>query len=132
MKLPNIFEREVAPLSFVAGTTVFAEGEKPNSMYVVRSGEVELKLGGSTVETVGPDSFFGEMALIDHSLRCASAVAKSDCELIPIDEKRFLFMVEETPFFALTVMRTLAARLRHMDRHFEALLRNEMANDNSR
>jgi CRP/FNR family transcriptional regulator, cyclic AMP receptor protein len=42
--------------------------------------------------------------------------------LIPIDEKRFLFMVEETPFFALTVMRTLAARLRHMDRHFEALL----------
>jgi CRP/FNR family transcriptional regulator, cyclic AMP receptor protein len=129
MKLPNIFEKEVAPLSFPAGSTIFAEGEKPNSMYVVRSGEVELKVRDSTVELVGPDGFFGEMALIDRSQRSASAVAKSDCELIPIDEKRFLFMVEETPFFALTVMRTLAARLRRMDRHFEAPLRNEMTND---
>jgi CRP/FNR family transcriptional regulator, cyclic AMP receptor protein len=120
MKLPNIFEKEVAPLSFPAGSTIFEEGEKPNSMYVVRSGEVELRLGDTTVETVSPDGFFGEMALLDHSLRSATAVAKSDCELIPIDEKRFLFMVEETPFFALTVLRTLAARLRNMDRHLEA------------
>jgi CRP/FNR family cyclic AMP-dependent transcriptional regulator len=46
----------------------------------------------------------------------------TDCEVVPIDERHFLFMVEETPFFALTVMRTLAARLRRMDRHFEACL----------
>jgi hypothetical protein len=35
--------------------------------------------------------------------------------VIPISEKHFLFMVEETPFFALIVMRTLTSRLRRMD-----------------
>jgi CRP/FNR family transcriptional regulator, cyclic AMP receptor protein len=120
MKLPNIFEKEITPLSFSAGSTIFAAGESPDSMYVVKSGEVELRLGGNVLETVGPDGFFGEMALIDQSRRSASAVAKTDCEVVPINEKNFLFMIEETPFFTLTLMRTLAARLRHMDHHFEA------------
>jgi len=47
--------------------------------------------------------------------RGATAVAKTNCTIIPIKRKNFLFMVEETPFFALTVMRTMTARLRCMD-----------------
>ena len=38
-----------------------------------------------------------------------------DCELVPIDERRFLFLIRETPFFALAVMRTMARRLRAMN-----------------
>jgi CRP/FNR family cyclic AMP-dependent transcriptional regulator len=112
MKLPNIFEKEVTPLSFPAGTVIFAEGQKRDSMYVVQSGQVELKVAGRTVEILGVDGFFGEMALIDQAARSATAIAKTDCSVIPINEKSFLFMVEETPFFALTVMRTLTGRLR--------------------
>ncbi len=112
MKLPNIFEKEVLPLSFSAGRLIFQEGEKRDSMYVVQSGEVELKVDDKTVEIVGTDGFFGEMALIDHAARSATAIAKTDCTVVPINERNFLFMVEETPFFALTVMRTLTARLR--------------------
>jgi CRP-like cAMP-binding protein len=52
------------------------------------------------------------MALIDGSPRNATARAKSDCEVAPINEKSFLFLVHETPFFAIAVMRTLADRLR--------------------
>jgi len=115
MKLPNIFEKEVTPLSFSAGSVIFAEGQKPDSMYVVKSGEVELKVRGKPVEIVGKDGFFGEMALVDQAPRSATAVAKTDCIVIPISEKHFLFMVEETPFFALIVMRTLTTRLRRMD-----------------
>jgi CRP-like cAMP-binding protein len=83
--------------------------------YVVQSGEVELKVRGKSLEVVGPDGFFGEMALIDQSGRRATAVAKTDCTIIPISEKHFLFMVEEAPFFALTVVRTMTARWRRMD-----------------
>jgi CRP/FNR family transcriptional regulator, cyclic AMP receptor protein len=115
MKLPNIFEREVTPLSFSIGEVIYSEGETPNAMYVVKSGEVELKVRGKSLEVVGPEGFFGEMALIDQGRRAATAVAKTDCTIIPISEKHFLFMVEETPFFALTVMRTMTARLRCMD-----------------
>ena len=61
---------------------------------------------------MGVDQFFGEMALIDLEARSATAVAKTDCSLVPINEKRFLYMVEETPFFAITVMRVLSRRLR--------------------
>ena len=112
MKLPNIFANEIAPVSYSAGSTIFQEGQSRDCMYVVLEGEVELKVGGQVVETVGVDEFFGEMALIDCGARSATAVAKTDCSFVPINEKRFLYMVEETPFFAITVMRVLSRRLR--------------------
>jgi len=115
MKLPNIFEGEVTPLSVSAGEAIYSEGETPNAMYVVKSGEVELKVRGKSLEVVGPEGFFGEMALIDQSRRAATAVAKTDCTIIPISEKHFLFMVEEMPLFALIVMRAMIARLRRLD-----------------
>jgi len=105
MKLPNIFANDIAPESYSAGNTIFHEGQPRDSMYVVQKGEVELKVGDQVVETVGVDEFFGEMALIDSGARSATAVAKTDCSLLPINEKRFLYMVEETPFFAITVTR---------------------------
>jgi CRP-like cAMP-binding protein len=55
------------------------------------------------------------MALIDDEPRSASARARSDCCVFPIDEARFQSLVQETPFFALQVMKTLARRLRKMD-----------------
>jgi CRP-like cAMP-binding protein len=61
---------------------------------------------------VGPDGFFGEMALIDQGSRRATAVAKTDCTIIPISERHYLLMVQETPLFALTVMRTLLGCMR--------------------
>jgi CRP-like cAMP-binding protein len=51
----------------------FAEGQKRDSMYVVKSGEVELNVRGKNVEVVGTDGFFGEMALVDQAPRSATA-----------------------------------------------------------
>jgi CRP/FNR family cyclic AMP-dependent transcriptional regulator len=80
-------------------------------MYVVRSGNVEIERKGEVIETLSGGGIFGEMALIDGSPRSATARAKTACELAPISEKSFLFLVHETPFFAIAVMRTLAERL---------------------
>jgi CRP-like cAMP-binding protein len=112
MKLPNIFEKEVIPHSFSAGSVIFAEGEHGESMFVVKSGEVDIYIRDHLVETVGVDGFFGEVALVDHVSRSGTAIAKTDCMLIPINERHFLFMVEETPFFALAVLRAMSSRLR--------------------
>ena len=73
---------------------------------------VEIRVGGDLVDTHGPGEIFGEMALIDSQARSASFTAKTDCRLVPVDERRFLFMVQQTPFFALNVMQVLADRLR--------------------
>jgi CRP/FNR family transcriptional regulator, cyclic AMP receptor protein len=59
---------------------------------------------------------FGEMALIDEAPRSATAVAASAVELVPVGSKQFLFLVSETPHFALNVMRSLARRLREETR----------------
>lgn len=115
MKLPNIFAKEVVPEFYSAGSIIFQEGQPRDSMYVVQEGEVDLKVRGQVVETVGLDGFFGEMSLIEHGPRSATAIAKTDCSLVPINERRFLYMVEETPFFAITVMRMLSVRLRRQN-----------------
>lgn len=115
MKLPNIFESDTTPLTFKAGDVIFSSGDEGNDLYVVDKGEVELRVGGKAVEVVKDDGFFGEMALIEEGPRTATAVAKTDCVLIPINEKRFEFMVHEVPMFALHVMKGLSKRLRTVD-----------------
>ena len=78
--------------------------------------EVEIRSGDRHFETLDADGIFGEMALIDDSPRSATAVALTDVTLAPIKETQFLFLVQNTPFFALSVMRVLARRLRRQNR----------------
>jgi len=102
---------------FKAGTTIFAEGSVANCMYVVVSGSVNIKVGDEVFDTAGVGDMFGEMALIDSRPRSATAVANVDSKLAKIDERLFLYMVQQTPFFALEVMRVMADRLRRMNKH---------------
>ena len=81
-------------------------------MYGVIEGEIELRSDAGKVFKVGPNETFGEMGVIDHSARMATAVATADSKLAVIDDGTFLFLVHETPMFALQVMRTLTSRLR--------------------
>lgn len=112
----KLFDRpDVPSRSFKAGDTVLAEGEPAKEMFVVRSGKVAVKVHGKTVEEVLPGGMFGEMALIDHSPRSASVVAAEDTVLVPINERLFVVLVQDTPFFALDVMRVLVERIRMMN-----------------
>ena len=109
----NLLANAGFPLAKLSpGEVVFAEGDKGEHMYVVRSGDIEIERNGQVIETLSGGGIFGEMALIDGSPRSATARAKTDAEVAPINEKSFLFLVHETPFFAIAVMRTLAERLR--------------------
>jgi len=95
-----------------AGTEIFKEGEAGAEMYGVVEGEVELRGSSGFQETLRPQSVFGEMALVDDAPRSATAVAKTDATLAVIDRHRFLFLVQESPTFALEVMGVMADRLR--------------------
>ncbi len=109
----NLFLNETDPKHFRAGERIFGEGDAGDFMYGVIEGQVEILKGGKVVDTVGPGGIFGEMALIDHTARSATAVAKSDCKTAQIGEKRFYFLVQQTPNFALHLLRLLTDRLRH-------------------
>lgn len=103
------------PRIYEAGETIFQAYEMGAEMYIVLEGEVELKIGPNVVETLGPGEPFGEMALIDQAPRVATATAKTRCALAVIPEKRFLFLVQTTPQFALQIMKVMADRLRKMN-----------------
>jgi CRP-like cAMP-binding protein len=95
-----------------AGGTIFREGDAATELYVIKRGEVRIQLGNRTLAEFSADDIFGEMALIDKAPRSATAIAVTDVEMVPVSEKQFLFLVSQTPYFALKVMRVLAHRLR--------------------
>ena len=98
--------------SYSAGDVIFKEGDSGDELFVVRDGEVAVKVRDAVVETLGASEIFGEMALVDGKPRSATVVAQTDCVLVPIREKQFLLRIGEAPYFALAVMRVLVQRLR--------------------
>ena len=97
---------------FKAGDVIFRQGDPAQELFIVQSGAVEIRLGNRVLETLPKYSIFGEMALIDNAPRSATAIAASDAKLVPVSEKQFLFLISNTPHFALNVMRVMARRLR--------------------
>jgi CRP/FNR family transcriptional regulator, cyclic AMP receptor protein len=111
----ELFKNEDRYDEFSQGQTIFKEGDAGGPMYVVLQGNVTLSINGREIEHLEAGGVLGEMALIDTSPRSASAVAASDCRLVPIDQRRFTFLIQQTPNFALQIMRIIVDRLRRMD-----------------
>jgi CRP/FNR family cyclic AMP-dependent transcriptional regulator len=115
----NFFQDETNFIFVPAGNIIFSLGETGDVMYIVKEGEVDVMIGDKILETAGPGAFLGEISVIDGKPRSATAIAKSNCKLILIDEKRFTFLVQQNPQFSLHLMRELANRLRTMDEKVE-------------
>jgi CRP/FNR family transcriptional regulator, cyclic AMP receptor protein len=102
------------PKAFAAGEVIFREGEPGDYIYGILEGEVEMVVAGEAVETIQAGDVFGEGAFVQiQGVRRSTAVAKTDCRLAYLDEKRFLFAIQETPEFALQLLRSYSDRLYH-------------------
>ncbi|HLP97287.1 MAG TPA: cyclic nucleotide-binding domain-containing protein [Sideroxyarcus sp.] len=115
MNLAELFRHETELHNLAAGETLFKEGDSGDLMYVLMAGHAEIVVHNRVVETAGAGAIIGEMAMIDDGSRSATIVAKSDCAFLPIGRKRFNFLIQQTPNFALHVMRVIADRLRKTD-----------------
>ncbi|MGE0482612.1 MAG: Crp/Fnr family transcriptional regulator [Gammaproteobacteria bacterium] len=115
MNLVNLFNNEQDVTTYPERSVIFHEGERGDALFVVVAGAVEISVRGHVVDTLGPGELFGEMALIDAEPRSATATVAAGSRVAKVDERRFAFLVQQTPFFALHVMRVLARRLRNMD-----------------
>lgn len=111
----GLFRSEENVVTLKAGDDLFRKGDPGKAMYIVLSGELRVGDGNKIFEQLSPGGLVGEMALIDHAARAATVTATTDSTLAEIDEKRFLFLTQQTPSFALNVMRVLSQRLRRMD-----------------
>ncbi len=100
------------------GEVIYSEGDSGACMFGIVSGSVALYKGPVVVATLGTEDVFGERALIDHLPRNLTAIATSETTLAEIDRTLFLFLVHESPTFALGIMNALASRLRNYDELF--------------
>lgn len=112
MTIEQMFERTTYSLSFMPGEIIFREGQSGKLLYVVTDGEVDIVTAGTVIATVGAGGIVGEMALISDQPRWATAIARTECVLVPVDKQYFNCLVQQSPSFALHIMQTLVERLR--------------------
>ncbi len=111
----NLFDHEKDFVIIPAGQVIFEKGGIADHMYAIIDGEVEISIDGKLFDTTSAGGIVGEMALISSSPRSATAIAKTECKLVTVDQKRFNFLVQQTPNFAINVMRIMVERIRKLD-----------------
>ena len=97
---------------YSAGESIFCVGDPGDYLAVLVSGCVEISKGTKIISVVDPGSMFGEMGIIDHKPRVASAIAKNQSRVAEIREGQFAGLLRVMPEFGLAVMRSLTDRLR--------------------
>ncbi|MEP7076820.1 MAG: DUF1003 domain-containing protein [Acidobacteriota bacterium] len=107
--------------SVPSGETIFNAGELGDSLYIVRSGEVELYVrdtaGQKIVLTVAEQhDLFGELSMLDERPRSATAVALIDSELLILDRDDLLLLFHKQPDAALNMLAAMSGMLRKVDR----------------
>ena len=134
--IPTHLLDELAPqvgiVQFAENDVVFREGDPGDALYLVGKGSIRIsKLGrGGQQETlsfIGPGSFFGEMALLDHEPRSATATAAESTVLGLMREDAFQRILEIAPSrLHLNFLQSVTKRLRNVNSHFiTEMLRNE-------
>jgi CRP-like cAMP-binding protein len=100
------------------GEVIVRQGETGNCMFVIQGGEVEVVAEADGKElklrTLGPDEFFGEMALFEKETRTATIRAIQPTRVLTVDKKNFLGGMHEDPSLAFRVVKTMSHRIRDL------------------
>ena len=104
---------------YTADEVIFDEGEEGQGLFIVLSGRVKIVLPAN-VDTVlielGPGAFFGEVALLDQSVRTAQARALEDTQIVVLFRTDFYSLLKTHASIASPISfqlaKVLAARLR--------------------
>lgn len=100
------------------GTVIVDQGQTGREAFVVLRGDVVVKRSGRKVATLGAGDVVGELSLLDHGPRTATAICETECELLVIDQRHFRAVLEEVPTLAIKLLATLAGRIRDLDRQY--------------
>ena len=106
-------------LDLSAGHTLIREGEIAHEMFVVVSGELEVRRGDEVVATIGAGGFAGEMALLTRARRDATVIATTDVSVLHLDGRSFNSVLDEAPQIAVKMLPVVAARVVANSTHHE-------------
>ena len=103
---------------FSEGSIIMEAGQPGTTMYIVLEGRVTIAINNKIVEKLVAGGEFGEMALVDHSPRTASAIARTDCALLSLNRQTLIQLVKSDPGVGMAMMRCVANRMRYMNSLF--------------
>lgn len=115
MNFASIFRNEPTRQSFAPGDVLVREGDANDKMFVILGGELEVRVGGRPVAKLGEGNVFGELSMIDKEPASGDVIALSAGEFVTLDERRFLVVATQNPFFTLGLLRLLSGKLRAMN-----------------
>lgn len=110
-------ERITREEPFVENERIVREGDPGEQLYLVLEGEISIykDLGGpgeTRLNVLGPGSYFGEMSILDHRPRSATAVATRASRVLVLEGDRLRELVLEQPELSFEILRVLTARVR--------------------
>ena len=108
----QLYQKPPSPKNFLAGEVIFEEGESGDLVYGIIEGEVEMLIKGKVIETIKTGDVFGQSALVqpEHK-RSSTARAKTNCLIAFLDREHFFFAVQQTPVFAMEILRSYSNRM---------------------
>jgi uncharacterized membrane protein len=129
---------ELDVVRYKAGDMVFSYGDPGDSLYVIRTGEVEVFFKDDTgerivLETAREGDFFGELSLLDNGPRTASVVVTRDVEALRVDRSDLDHLLRMHPEAALDLLTAMGKRMRvtaELLRHTASRNVNDAVEDN--
>ena len=105
---------------FAAGREIFREGDPGDGVYFVKDGLVEISgMISANVRRVfselAPGEIFGEMAVIEHRPRSATATALKDTAVYFIPRGEMLSIIQHSPVLAFNLLQQISHRLREFN-----------------
>jgi CRP-like cAMP-binding protein len=101
-----------------AGSLILDQGQTGREAFVVLDGTVVAKRNGKKMANLGRGAVVGELSLLDHGPRTATVICETDCELLLLDQRNFMGVLDEVPALAHKLLATLAGRIRDLDRQY--------------
>lgn len=125
---PDLTNDERATLSetavrgvYPAGAEIIRQGEKGSTLYLLASGAADVIVHAEDgqellVDTISPDSYFGEMSFFGEETRLATIRAKQHCETVEIDQADFMTVAQSNPTLLQTLLKQIIGHMRRNDR----------------
>ena len=99
--------------AYEAGQDIVRKGDVEGGLFVILSGSATVQAGGVT-HTLGPGTFFGEMALLAGSPRTATVTAAETLEAMTFEATYFKPFLMKNPSVTVAILDGVAARLREV------------------
>jgi CRP-like cAMP-binding protein len=103
-------------ITMPAGSLIVDQGQTGREAFIVLEGTVTVKRNGKKLGSYGPGTIIGELSLLDHGPRTATVTCDTDCDLLLLDQRHFMGVLDTVPAIAHKLLATLAGRIRDLDR----------------